>query len=681
MDDSKKERLLMMIVSVSAIACIMENYIAKWEAWVPPLILFGLVGIWWLHITGRIEADLRATVYFIYTAFVVFYFGVHPDMIFDISVVIMLFMATFSMLDSKKILNCIVIEYMILAISQGYLSSANGEMTMDALMIMKALLHTGSVITLYMFCRTNVTRRMQEDERLNKWKTTVKENDNDMEDFLSNISHELRTPVNVISGMTTLLQKNMDCEELESIKAAGIRLAHQIEDIQDYTEIKRGELKLEEENYMCISLVNDVVSIFKSMENKKKLELVVDLDPTTPTLLKGDIQKLHKLFRHLLDNSIKFTNRGGINIKVYSEPRSYGANLTIEVTDTGSGMTRAQLSRLSKGMYQANKKRNRSTGGIGIGLPIVYGFVHKMGGFVRINSVKGSGTTVKLTIPQVVANPEPCLSINEKAYDGIVFYLKPEKYKVAEIREYYRDMAVNLATGLKAKLYSASEVRELERLVRDVKVSHIFTGEEEYLADKAVLDRFSSEGMKVIVNASDGFKASEGRGILVIPKPLYAFSVVRILNGEVEGFIEEGVGRVSFSGVKALIVDDEPMNLVVASGLLREYEMLPDTAESGKESIDKYKDGDYDVIYMDHMMPGMDGVEAMKRLRQVAAETGRHPIIIALTANALSGAKEMFMKEGFDGFIAKPIDIAEFERVMNRLLPVEMIKTRGRADS
>ncbi len=151
MDDSKKERLLMMIVSVSAIACIMENYIAKWEAWVPPLILFGLAGIWWLHITGRIEAELRATVYFIYTAFVVFYFGVHPDMIFDISVVIMLFMATFSMLDSKKILNCIVIEYMILAISQGYLSSANGEMTMDALMIMKALLHTGSVITLYMF--------------------------------------------------------------------------------------------------------------------------------------------------------------------------------------------------------------------------------------------------------------------------------------------------------------------------------------------------------------------------------------------------------------------------------------------------------------------------------------------------------------------------------------------------
>ena len=120
------------------------------------------------------------------------------------------------------------------------------------------------------------------------------------------------------------------------------------------------------------------------------------------------------------------------------------------------------------------------------------------------------------------------------------------------------------------------------------------------------------------------------------------------------------------------------MNLVVASGLLREYKMYADTAESGREAIEKYEKGDYDVIFMDHMMPEMDGVEAMKRIRHVADSSFRHPVIIALTANALSGAREMFMNEGFDGFIAKPIDISEFERVMKKVLPEEMAHYEGR---
>ncbi|MBQ5534755.1 MAG: response regulator, partial [Lachnospiraceae bacterium] len=116
------------------------------------------------------------------------------------------------------------------------------------------------------------------------------------------------------------------------------------------------------------------------------------------------------------------------------------------------------------------------------------------------------------------------------------------------------------------------------------------------------------------------------------------------------------------------------MNLVVAAGLFRDYRMVTDTAESGKEAIKKYEDNDYDVIFMDHMMPEMDGVEAMKRIRQVADTSYRKPIIIALTANALSGAREMFMKEGFDGFVAKPIDTGEFERVMKNVLPDEMVR-------
>ena len=675
MGDYRKERLMLAIIILSGFGNIAETIIAGWELWVIPIIVVGALGTGWLHIARKADMIIRTDVFFVYAAFLVFFHGMHEISYFDVSIVTLIMMATFMMADRAAFLNLILIEYVVIMGIQFYMQTRAVDLEdITSVSIIRTLLHIGVVLCMYLLGRILVSSRIASAKKLDEWKEAVGANDRDTEDFLSNISHELRTPINVISGMTTIMQKENDSKELAAVKAAVMRLAYQIDDIQDYTEIKRGELALEEENYTCISLINDVVANYKAMENKKGLELVVDIAPETPTMLRGDIKKLHKLFRHLLDNAVKFTGRGGIYIKVFSVPQEYGINLTIEVTDTGAGMDRAQISRLSKGMYQADKKRNRSTGGIGIGLPIVYGFVHTMGGFVRINSAKRKGTTVRLTIPQAVVDKAPCLSVNDASYDGIVFYTKPEKYKTPEVREFYRDMATGLASGLRARLYSASEKRELERLLDDLRVSHIFTGQEEYEADRDYLEGLTNEGYKVIVTAGEGFETVRGSGVLVIPKPLYGFPVVRIMNGEEDGFSGEATGKVRFTGVSALIVDDEPMNLVVASGLLKEYRMYADTAESGREAIEKFSRGEYDVIFMDHMMPQMDGVEAMKHIREIAEESRRHPAIIALTANALSGAREMFMKEGFDGFIAKPIDIGEFERVMKHVLPDDMIK-------
>ncbi len=678
MDDIRKERLIISITTMAGIACILQNYFGGWDFWVPYVVLVGMILLWWIHIAKKMEARHRVNLYFAFAAFLLFYHGIHETSLFDISVSVTLFMVTFTIADRIRLLNLILAEYVVVMGIQLWFLYSESAFDMSGFEIMRIVYHVATVLTMYLFSRITVNHRVAEQERTEKWQKSVDENKHDMEDFLANISHELRTPVNVISGMTTLMQKRDDSEELVSIQEAGIRLAHQIEDIQDYTEIKRGELLIEEDNYMCISLINDVVANYNAHHMKNDLELIVDLDPNTPNMLRGDIEKIHKLFRHLLDNAIKFTRRGGVYIRVFSVPQEYGVNLVIEMSDTGIGMTRAALSQVSKGMYQANKKRNRSTGGIGIGLPIVYGLVHKMNGFVKITSARRKGTTVRISLPQTVVDPAPCLSVKDGVRDGIVFYIKSEKYKVPEIREFYRNMSINLATGLGAKLYPANELRELERLINDLSVSYIFTGEEEYEVDRETIDGLAAEGYKVIVLANPGFQASPGKGILVMPKPLYGFPVVRILNGETEDFTDESTGALSFEGVRSLVVDDEPMNLVVATGLLREYKIEADTAESGKQAIEKYRDGEYDVVFMDHMMPGMDGVEAMKRIRQEAAGSGRNPVIIALTANALSGAKEMFIREGFDGFIAKPIDVGEFERVMKRLLPEELIKQEGR---
>ena len=139
----------------------------------------------------------------------------------------------------------------------------------------------------------------------------------------------------------------------------------------------------------------------------------------------------------------------------------------------------------------------------------------------------------------------------------------------------------------------------------------------------------------------------------------------------------EDVVKPVMKNVRALIVDDEPMNLVVARSLFADYDMDIDTAESGREGVDKFTDGDYDIVFMDHMMPEMDGVEAMKLIKKAGEKLGKPSVVVALTANAVSGAREMFMKEGFDGFIAKPINVTDFERVMIQVLPESKIEKGG----
>ena len=207
-------------------------------------------------------------------------------------------------------------------------------------------------------------------------------------------------------------------------------------------------------------------------------------------------------------------------------------------------------------------------------------------------------------------------------------------------------------------------------------------GQEEYEENKGYFEELAKEDIIVVVSAEAGFELPEGSRVILMPKPLYAYPIIKILNeGRNVTDIEddESQERPVFRGVKALIVDDEPMNLVVATSLFKNYEMVIDTAGSGKESIRKYRDNDYDIVFMDHMMPEMDGVEAMQKIKAVAADMDKKAVVVALTANAVSGAREMFINEGFDGFIAKPINITDFERVMLRVLPEANVKGGGRA--
>ena len=679
MDDLKSEQLMLSVAALAAIACAIHNVLEGWEFWVPWVILVSTAALWWIHITQKFQRDMRITLYFVYSAFIVFYNDIHGISPLELTLSFALFLSVTALADRLILLDIALMEYPVVMLFQIYVTSRNKTSDYSVFSIIYAAFQFLIIMIFYLIARIGLNHRISERIGRKKWMEAVSANDRDMEDFLSNISHELRTPINVINGMTALMQKTGDCPEIASIQEAGVRLAHQVEDIQDYTEIMRGAIVLDEENYIFTSLINDVVTGYSSSCLSSKLELVVDLDPKTPAILCGDFKKLHKIFRHIIDNAFKFTREGGIYLKVFTMPQDYGVNLIIEVTDTGIGMSREDMSRVSNGLYQANKKRDRSTGGIGIGLPIVYGMVHKMGGFVVINSDGHGGTKVRVAIPQNVIDPSPCLTLGDENKKSYVLYFKLGRHKVPEVRDYLRSMALNLATGLNRKPYIACDKSELEQVLDDKSISYIFAGQEEYEADKDALDALSVNGYEVVIAAAPGFKVTPGSRVICVPVPLYAFPIVKVMSGSVTDKGSGKAGSLDLTGIKALIVDDEPMNIMVAEGIFKNYGMVVDSVTSGKDAITKFENEEMDVIFMDHMMPEMDGVAAMKIIRRLAARTQRDRVIIALTANALSTSKEMFIREGFDGFIAKPIDMADFEHVMKSVLPGAVKRSEGRS--
>ena len=665
----KSHNVVIVIITIACIGAIIESVNLRWEFWVSPLILCGIIAVWAMHISQHRDSRFRENFYMIFSMIVAFFHGVHFTSYFDIFVISSLLLVTATLLKRKIYLHLNIAEFYLIMIMQTITAALNHSMNFDSLTISRIVLHCIAELGLY-----KALLILLEDNQKMLAEVESKEKDEEMssatmEDFLVNISHELRTPVNVITGMSELILKKEYRNDVVSIRNAGIRLSHQIEDIQDYSEIQRGDALIVEEKYSIISIVNNIVSGLNIMGLKKGLDLIIDIDPNLPALLKGDGSRLNKIITQLLDNAIKYTKTGGICLKITGIRKDYGVNLIIEVTDTGVGMRNRDIEKLSKGGYQANRKRNRSTGGIGLGLSIVYGFVRLMNGFVTIESEKNKGTTVRISVVQAVLDGSPCLRVKSKDFINIIYHVNPENFNNNKVRAFYNEMATNMAAGLRVNLYPAPSISELKKLLDRGDITHILMGYEEYKSAPVFFDELADKNIKVAVFSDKGTVLPKGTAVINMPKPMYAYPVVRILNGDESGYLpgEEGVKPV-LDGVKALIVDDEPMNLIVASGLFKNYNMITDTAESGKEALDKYEKNDYDIIFLDHMMPEMDGVEAMKKLKLLAERKGRNVYTIALTANAISGAKEMFIREGFDGFISKPIKITDFERAMHRAL-------------
>ena len=500
------------------------------------------------------------------------------------------------------------------------------------------------------------------------------------DDFLANVSHEIRTPINTINGMSEVILQEPNPAQIREnvyhIQNAGRNLMSVVSDILDFSELSSGKMDIVEEAYNITSTINDIISMSMAQKSKKNLEFLVDIDPNLPCGLVGDEKKIRRVITNLVNNAIKFTDEGGVSLEVGFRKEQYGINLLITVKDTGIGMNSENLEKLFTTYNQADMSRNRQKGGVGLGLAISNAIVKGMGGVITVRSRLGVGTSVRVVIPQKVRDAQPIAFIKDKDQVRLAVYIDMEKFPMRDVRDAYARIINHMMVNFEVQGHMCRSFEELRRRQERDHFSYIFIGLSEYLQAPGYYKQLYPRTKTVVLLDRENDSKIENPEILRIYKPLYVVPVANCLNGyDMEADINALVHKQSFvaPSVKVLVVDDNEMNIRVARALLDRYQIKVVQALSGMEALEKIESKDFDFIFMDHMMPEMDGIEALKRIRQKGGSYYANVPAIALTANAIAGAREMFLAEGFADFVEKPIENAVLERVLRRNIAPEKI--------
>ncbi len=395
---------------------------------------------------------------------------------------------------------------------------------------------------------------LSENARAKKAAEKAEELSKSQNRFFSSMSHEIRTPINSILGLNELILRDESAsddiiKDATGIQGAGKLLLALINDILDFSKMKAGSMDLVPVDYKVADMISEIVNMIWLKAHDKGLRFDVTVDPKVPAVLYGDEVRIKQIIINLLNNSVKYTQEGSIDLHIESADTDAKTTvLNISVTDTGMGIKKEVLPVLFDAFKRVDEEKNRNIEGTGLGLSIVKQLVRLMDGNVTVNSVYGEGSTFTVTLKQGISDP--------------------------------------------------TQIGELN------------------IHSHAQLNRKQHES---------SFTAPEA---------------------------------------KILIVDDNEMNLEVEKRLLLETGMTIDTVTSGKEALDRSDKIRYDVILMDHLMPGMDGIECLKSLRNQTGGLNRTTPVIVLTANAGSDNREMYNIAGFDGYVVKPVSGEALEEML-----------------
>ena len=518
-------------------------------------------------------------------------------------------------------------------------------------------------LIILLFLNKSLQETAKEAESANKAKT----------DFLSTMSHDIRTPMNAIVGLTHIASKNEENPEttqdaLKKISLASNHLLTLINDILDISKVESGRLTLNPLSFSIVDTFENLVNISQPMVKAKNIDFSFRAHDLTNEWLRADKLRLSQIFTNLLSNALKYTGENGkvaVDIKELPSEKEGCVRLVYQVEDTGIGMSPEYIQKMYEPFTRATDSRINSIQGTGLGLAITKQMVDLMEGTIECQSEVGKGTTFTVTID---------LPIDDKPNEEMV--LPPIKVLVVDDDEVSLKTAEDTLNSLGVKAQIATSGKQALQLIENNKddqfkivILDLKMPDMNGLEVANKIKQIDQTGIPIILisayDYSDIEKEAKDAGInSFVSKPLFRSKIYQKINDLInhkDTKVTDEIEEMNFPGVKILVVEDNDINWEIISTILSMHEVTCDRAENGKVAYELIKADEfgspYDLIFMDIQMPVMNGLDATRAIRKLNSEYAKRVPIIAMTADAFSENVAECMNAGMNGHIAKPIDL------------------------